>query len=129
MKQRIQLHKKSRPQSWQTIEEPANLSKILVKIEHKILIFDCINFWLANVIAEHTESHVLFLIDMFFKKLKQTNIDTCYFVTNETGLSLVSEYKSGRQFQNLLGKINQLIAGKHAAEVFFMISGIPLKIK
>jgi adenosylcobinamide kinase/adenosylcobinamide-phosphate guanylyltransferase len=53
---------------------------------------------------------------------------TFIFVTNEIGLSGVSENKVQRQFTDLLGWLNQYIASK-ADEVVFMISGIPMKIK
>jgi adenosylcobinamide kinase/adenosylcobinamide-phosphate guanylyltransferase len=53
---------------------------------------------------------------------------TFIFVTNEIGLSGVSENKVQRQFTDLLGWLNQYIASK-ADEVVFMVSGIPMKIK
>ena len=53
---------------------------------------------------------------------------TFVFVTNEIGLSGVSENKVQRQFTDLLGWLNQYIASR-ADEVFFMVSGIPVKIK
>ena len=53
---------------------------------------------------------------------------TFVFVTNEIGLSGVSDNKIQRQFTDLLGWLNQYIASK-ADEVYFMVSGIPIKIK
>ena len=53
---------------------------------------------------------------------------TFVFVTNEIGLSGVSENRVQRQFTDLLGWLNQYIASK-ADEVYFMVSGIPIKIK
>jgi len=49
-------------------------------------------------------------------------------VSNEVGLGLVPENKLGRLYRDLLGKANQLLA-QHANEVYFMASGIPVKIK
>ena len=49
-------------------------------------------------------------------------------VSNEVGLGLVPENKLGRIYRDLLGKANQLLA-QHADEVYFMASGIPVKIK
>jgi adenosylcobinamide kinase/adenosylcobinamide-phosphate guanylyltransferase len=49
-------------------------------------------------------------------------------VSNEVGLGLVPDNKLGRIYRDLLGKANQLMA-LHASEVYFMVSGIPLKIK
>ena len=49
-------------------------------------------------------------------------------VSNEVGLGLVPDNKLGRVYRDLLGKANQLLA-QHASEVYFMVSGIPVKIK
>ena len=49
-------------------------------------------------------------------------------VSNEVGLGLVPETKLGRVYRDLLGKANQILA-RHADEVYFMASGIPVKIK
>jgi adenosylcobinamide kinase/adenosylcobinamide-phosphate guanylyltransferase len=49
-------------------------------------------------------------------------------VSNEVGLGLVPDNKLGRVYRDLLGKANQLLA-QHADEVYFMASGIPIKIK
>jgi len=49
-------------------------------------------------------------------------------VSNEVGLGLVPETKLGRVYRDLLGKANQVLA-QHAEEVYFMASGIPVKIK
>ena len=53
---------------------------------------------------------------------------TFIVVSNEVGLGLVPENKLGRVYRDLLGKANQLLA-QHANEVYFMVSGIPVKIK
>jgi len=53
---------------------------------------------------------------------------TFIVVSNEVGLGLVPENKLGRLYRDLLGKANQLLA-QHADEVYFMASGIPVKIK
>ena len=49
-------------------------------------------------------------------------------VSNETGLGLVPEYPLGRVFRDLTGKVNQILASK-AEEVYFVIAGLPLRIK
>lgn len=80
--------------------------------------------------AEHSATlveHTLQQIKEEFEKFTAQDA-TFVFVTNEIGLSGVSENKVQRQFTDLLGWLNQYIASK-ADEVIFMISGIPMKIK
>ncbi|MCL0034746.1 bifunctional adenosylcobinamide kinase/adenosylcobinamide-phosphate guanylyltransferase [Dehalococcoidia bacterium] len=53
---------------------------------------------------------------------------TFIIVSNEVGLGLVSESKLGRAYGDLLGRANQMIA-RYAGEVYFMVAGIPMKVK
>lgn len=48
-------------------------------------------------------------------------------VSNEVGLGLVSEYRSGRIFADLLGRTNQAIAAV-SDEVVLMVAGRALKL-
>ena len=49
-------------------------------------------------------------------------------VSNELGLGLVPSYPLGRYFREIAGKMNQAV-GERADEVYFVVSGIPMKIK
>lgn len=49
-------------------------------------------------------------------------------VTDEIGLGVVPETSLGRNFRDILGTVNQYLA-KACGEVYFVISGIPMKIK
>ena len=49
-------------------------------------------------------------------------------VSNEVGLGIVPDNPLARQFRDIAGFANQKIADA-AGEVYFMVSGIPLKIK
>jgi len=49
-------------------------------------------------------------------------------VSNEVGLGLVPENNLGRVYRDLLGNANQFLA-QHATDVYFMVSGIPVKVR
>ena len=49
-------------------------------------------------------------------------------VTDEIGLGVVPETPLGRGFRDILGRVNQYLASE-AAEVYFVVSGIPMRIK
>jgi adenosylcobinamide kinase/adenosylcobinamide-phosphate guanylyltransferase len=53
---------------------------------------------------------------------------THIIITNEVGLSLISEYKLGRIFTDIIGRVNQKIANR-ADQVYMIISGIELLVK
>jgi adenosylcobinamide kinase/adenosylcobinamide-phosphate guanylyltransferase len=48
-------------------------------------------------------------------------------VTNETGWGLVSTYRSGRVFTELLGEVNQEMAAA-SDEVIMIVAGLPLHL-
>jgi adenosylcobinamide kinase/adenosylcobinamide-phosphate guanylyltransferase len=50
------------------------------------------------------------------------------FVSNEVGLGIVPVNKLARNFRDLAGWINQMVAEK-AGRVFFVVSGIPWRLK
>ena len=49
-------------------------------------------------------------------------------VSNEVGMGLVPPYPLGRAYRDLLGRLNQRLAGR-ADEVFFVLAGIPVDLK
>lgn len=134
---RVDLHKQRRGEQWINIEEEKFLSKH--DVAGKVVLIDCMTLWSTNFFydistAEESEEgeknlvkRSLIAIKDEFDKFAQQDA-TFIFVTNEIGLSGVSENKLQRQFTDLLGWLNQYVASK-ADDVYFMISGIPLKIK
>jgi adenosylcobinamide kinase/adenosylcobinamide-phosphate guanylyltransferase len=49
-------------------------------------------------------------------------------VSNELGMGLVPPTPLGRHYRDIAGKVNQMLAAE-ADEVYFMVSGIPMRIK
>lgn len=128
MEARISAHKKSRPDGWQTIEEPTELEGAISQLKHRVVIVDCINFWVNNLLTKkYTQQKILSTIEAVLNLIRQKNI-VVILVSNEVGLSLVAPYKSGRLFQETLGKVNQTISS-YADEVYFIVSGIAMKLK
>ena len=48
--------------------------------------------------------------------------------SNELGMGIVPSYPLGRYFREIAGKMNQFVADI-ADEAYFIVSGIPMKIK
>lgn len=49
-------------------------------------------------------------------------------VSNELGLGLVPGDAISRSFRDVAGRMNQLVAAE-ADEVYFLVSGLPLRLK
>ena len=149
---RVQLHKDRRGPQWINLEEEKYLGRH--NVAGRVVLIDCVTLWSTNFFFDLSTEDSLpdnaggavttmsaqqaqdsaTLVERTLQQIKAefekfTAQDATFvFVTNEIGLSGVSENKVQRQFTDLLGWLNQYIASK-ADEVVFMVSGIPMKIK
>lgn len=126
--ERIKRHQRDRTDQWQTLEEEKYLSHH--SINNQVIVIDCVTLWTTNFFFDRSEDN----LDDIFEEitaefLKFTQQDAHFiFVTNEIGLGGIAIDPIQRRFTDLLGWVNQFIA-KHADNVTFMVSGIPMQIK
>ena len=73
------------------------------------------------------EKYIKDQVKKLIEEIKKTNL---YFVvvTNELGMAVVPDNKLSRVYTDIVGRINQQIASQ-SDEVYFVVSGIPMKIK
>ena len=130
MKRRIKLHRKERPKSWETIEEYSDLSRAVKNISKgtDVVIIDCITLLISNLMMlNKTQEDILGSIDKFLKAIRKRKI-SAVIVSNEVGWGIVPVNKLARDYRDIAGKVNQIMA-KESDEAYVMISGIPLKLK
>lgn len=128
MKARISTHKASRPRYWKTMEEPLDLIGALRKEKHKyeVIIIDCLTLYLSNLMHQGLKPGLI------IKKMKAiagyilTLKETVVLISNEVGLGIVPENKLAREFRDIAGLANQIMA-KAADEVVFIQAGIARK--
>ncbi len=130
MARRIRLHQKSRPQNWHTLEEPRQLVDSLKKNGDRfhLILLDCLTLWISNLMMRKwSEKKILAEAERLLKAGRAMK-GSLIIVSNEVGMGIVPDNLSARSFRDLTGLIHQKIA-KEADEVYFMVSGLPLKIK
>lgn len=126
-RERVRIHQERRGQRWTNIEEPICLSSHCSP--GMVALVDCVTLWAMNAYFSFGEDKDKAFTFMEEELRKMSSFDATYiFVTNEIGLGGVSENEMRRRFTDLQGLINQAIAAK-AEEVYFVVSGIPMKIK
>jgi adenosylcobinamide kinase/adenosylcobinamide-phosphate guanylyltransferase len=134
MKARIEAHRRSRPSSWKTVEAASDVAAAIADdvVDADVVIIDCLTLLLSNVADEDAGVEV-------WEKRAAEELDRLValadgaaarfiVVSNEVGLGLVPAYPLGRGFRDVVGWANQMLA-RRAAEVYFMVAGIPLKLK
>lgn len=137
MAQRIEVHRRSRPASWQTLEEPLEVPAALraVSPDFDLVLVDCITLWVSNlllqiegqVVPDEAERLVLRRVDELIAACRDGTA-SYVLIANEVGLGLVPPYPLGRIYRDALGRANQSLAAS-ADEVFFLVAGLPMPLK
>lgn len=142
MQRRIEIHKNNRSSNFKTIEAYKNFKQYSdIFKNYDGILLDCVTIMITNIIfdmnidLDNIETDMInilenTIIDEFINLLSliQSINVPFVFVSNELGMGLVPESKFSRIFRDLAGKVNQLIA-KQSSEAYFVVSGIPIKLK
>lgn len=130
MAERIARHRRRRGDAWTTIEEPMELAGALRGNDGRFgaVLVDCVTLWLTNLLLAYDDparclERVRELTSVF--PLLMTPV---ILVSNEVGMGIVPENRLARQFRDLAGEANELIAAA-ADEVHVTFSGLPLRLK
>jgi len=128
MRAKIRRHQQERPKHWRTVEEPIDLSHVLVTYSPHLdlLLIDCLTIFVANALENGSEAANK-RVEAFVEALQNTKASVV-LVSNEVGSGVVPEYPSGRLFRDLLGEMNQRVAAV-ADNVLLMVAGLPLVLK
>lgn len=131
MSERISRHQKERGSSFQTFEEPLDLSSRLEKIKanFSIVVVDCLTLWINNLLGAigEDEQGIRKRLEEFLTVLKHMETPVI-LIGNEVGWGIVPENALARTFRDLSGLLFQEIA-RMADQVILMVAGIPMIIK
>ena len=151
MKLRIIKHQQRRPSHWQTREQYQNIAQLISQEPRTGYILDDVTMAVTNVFYDLLKNKVKAeQIDDYLDSLSITDLNqlkssilsqwqqlieaqklqhqSLVIVSNEVGLGIVPITKQTRVLRDLYGEVNQVLA-QAADIVYFVVSGIPLKIK
>ena len=123
---RLAAHRSRRPASWTTLE---TRDLVAALASDGPVLVDCLGTWLTGVLderhlweatTEQATATVTELLDVAVAVLRAR--DHVVLVTNEVGLGVVPEHRSGRVFRDLLGLVNQRLASV-CDEVHLVVAG------
>lgn len=129
---RIAAHRAHRPASWATLET-GDLAAALAS-DGPVLV-DCLGTWLTRLVDdaglwEAPSDEVTAYVEQRTAEAVAALADRVgpsVLVTNEVGLGVVPEHRSGRLFRDLLGTVNQRV-GAACDEVHLVVAGRVLKL-
>lgn len=126
---RLDAHRARRPATWTTLET-GDLATAL-RTPGPVLV-DCLGTWLTRLVddaelweapADEVTAYVAARVDEAVAALGERAV----LVTNEVGLGVVPEHRSGRLFRDLLGTVNQRF-GAACDAVHLVVAGRVLRL-
>lgn len=141
MARRIEHHRQSRPAHWITAEASRGLDRVLEAHPGGDILLDCVGNMVTNLMldaepdydglsmqrVEEIEGHIREEFARFIAAVRRQG-RRAVLVTGEVGQGLVSPYRMGRVFADIVGRLNQTLA-QEADEVVLMCCGLPLTLK
>jgi len=130
MRRKIAAHRRDRPASWRTVEAQRHLDRI-IRQEGTIadlLLVDCLTTYCGALFSRGrlTQAQRRHL-DAIVGAIRAATA-SIVVVSNEVGSGIVPAFKSGRLYRDVLGELNQRVAGV-ADRVVLLVAGIPVPIK
>lgn len=142
MRLKVQKHIENRKDEWDTLENFDKIDEIISKHQnYDVFMIECLTNMINNLmyhskidfencsndVFEDFCKDVKSYCENILKSMKSLN-SSFVIVTNEMGLAVLPEYRYSRRFVLLQGELNQMFCEK-SDDVYFVISGIPTKIK
>ena len=127
---RVAAHRARRPEAWRTVES-TDVAGAVRAAPGDVLV-DCLGTWLTATCDElgwdapDLEDLVTSRAAALVAEVRAAE-GLVVVVTNEVGLGVVPEHRSGRLFRDLLGSVNQAV-GAACDEVHLVVAGRVLRI-
>lgn len=128
MAEKIKRHRAARPPQWETMEEPAELTRALSEVQSKaFVIVDCLTLWVSNLIERNLGEEEIERRAREAASIAAARQSPTVVVSNEVGTGIVPANALARQFRNLLGQVN-VIWAEAAERSLFMVAGKTLPL-
>ncbi|HKB50777.1 MAG TPA: bifunctional adenosylcobinamide kinase/adenosylcobinamide-phosphate guanylyltransferase [Solirubrobacterales bacterium] len=126
MAARIARHRAERPASWTCIEEPLDIAGALAECGDGGVIVDCLTVWVANLLDSGSPATTLAAAERVAAVARSREAPTLA-VSNEVGLGVHPSSVRGREFRDVLGRVNAIWAAA-AEEALFLVAGRALAL-
>ena len=130
---RVEHHRQRRPAAWVTIEEALDPAQAIAEYDapERVFILDCLTLlvtnWLLGRESTAYQQEILQRVERLAKTAQNARAKVI-IVTNEVGWGIVPADRLSRDYRDVLGRANQIMAA-YADEVYLMVSGLALELK
>ena len=130
---RVARHQAERGPCWTLCEAPLDPLTALCRLSDEappfaVVLLDCVTMWLCNLLGENLPpADILLRVQALAQWLEKAPLPVA-LVTAEVGLGIVPVSPAGRQFRDLQGEANQILA-RSCQSVVLAACGLPLALK
>ncbi|MBI5344215.1 MAG: bifunctional adenosylcobinamide kinase/adenosylcobinamide-phosphate guanylyltransferase [Deltaproteobacteria bacterium] len=128
MEERIKRHREERPLLWETVEERRDIRGGITAAAGGVALIDCLTIWIANLMEDGLNDAGIVKEAEGLVSACRVSASSVVVVSNEVGCGIVPDNALARRFRDISGIVNQMFA-EAAPEVWFVASGIPLRMK
>jgi adenosyl cobinamide kinase/adenosyl cobinamide phosphate guanylyltransferase len=128
MRERIVRHRRARPETWTTIEEPVALAEAVGAVPPgDLVIVDCLTLWVSNLRERGCDPTEIDRRAEAAARVGAARPGPTIVITNEVGSGIVPADPSTRAYRDALGTANGLFA-RAARRAFLVVAGraVPL---
>ncbi len=129
MRERIGRHRDERGATFTTFEEPLEPARVLRAQQERFdaLVVDCLTLWVSNLLLADEGDAIAGRAEEL-AEVAACSPARVILVSNEVGCGIVPENALARRFRDEAGRVNQIVA-QRAAEAYWMVFGIAVKVK
>jgi adenosylcobinamide kinase / adenosylcobinamide-phosphate guanylyltransferase len=136
MRERIAMHRGSRPANWETLECPLDVGAALAQSAdgRDVAVLDCLTLLVSNIllaVADSEPQRAQALVESETASLLaacRKRQGTVIIVSGEVGQGVVPDNSLARAFRDLLGWANQALARESAA-TYLLVAGCPVEVR
>ncbi|MDR2350228.1 MAG: bifunctional adenosylcobinamide kinase/adenosylcobinamide-phosphate guanylyltransferase [Deltaproteobacteria bacterium] len=133
MTERIKRHQRERGDDWRTLESPLDPASSISALKGSDpVLMDCLTLWFSNLmLAKPFEEQDISYYEDKVEELVRAFGDyggPSILVSNELGSGIVPMDPAARLYRDAVGLAHQRLA-QSAKDVWFVVAGIPLKLK
>ena len=125
---RIARHRAERPVTWETIEEQHDLAGALADAGEAFAIVDCLTTWVGNLMFRGDDPAAIESASERAIDATSSRSTPTVVISNEVGLGIVPESPLGREYRDVLGRVNQQWAAA-ADRALFLVAGKALRLE
>jgi adenosyl cobinamide kinase/adenosyl cobinamide phosphate guanylyltransferase len=125
---RIERHRRERPATWETVEEPLDLVGELRRAPAgAFVVVDCLTLWSANALEAGWSHEQVERAAGDAAALAAGRASPTVVVSNEVGMGVVPDTPLGRSFRDLQGRVNTVFAAQ-ADRACLVVAGRALEL-